>query len=166
MNQRNKLQQVGFTILELLVVVAIIAVLTAIFVATMSDSREKGRDTARKTQLQEVIKAIELYYSDYGFYPDDGTTNNASSELSVIGSQLVSSGYLTRLPEDDIYGTAAYQYCASDDLLSITISVNTEQDFGGSNYCSVTRGTGNTASGFGCTTFLGTTASDPCATRF
>lgn len=163
-SQRYQLTK-GFTIMELLVVLAIIAILTAIILVPLSDSRVKGRDTARKTQLQEVLKAMELYYSDNGFYPDDGTTSDTVSNLSVVESALVASGYLTRLP-DDPNGASVYQYCASNDLLSIVIAVDTEQDFGGSNYCSVVRGTGSTGSGFGCTTFLNTEASDNCSQRF
>lgn len=155
----------GFTLLELLIVVAIIGLLAAIVVVALNGAREGGRDGGRKTQVQEFIKALELYYSDNGVYPAPGGTPSYPVDFASVESELSGSGYLRAIPEDPLYGDAGYQYCVSPDQSSYTIAVNTEEDGDGSDFCHVTRGTG---SDFGCASFIadGAVAADQCTTRF
>ena len=61
--------QTGFTLIELLTVIAVIGLLAAIVLVALNEARAKGRDAERAKTLKEVQKAIELYYSDTGFYP-------------------------------------------------------------------------------------------------
>ncbi|MBM3282806.1 prepilin-type N-terminal cleavage/methylation domain-containing protein [Candidatus Gottesmanbacteria bacterium] len=62
--------QVGFTLLEVLVVIAIIAILITIGIASFSTVQKKGRDSKRKSDLKEVQTALEQYYSVCGYnYP-------------------------------------------------------------------------------------------------
>lgn len=152
----------GFTLIELLVVIAIIGIIASIVMMSLSDSRAKGRDAARKSQLQELFKAVELYYSDGGAYPDDGTPlNNATGDtFTNIGSGIIGGKYLKRLPDE----SDRYHYCVSADRKSMVLAVDTEQDFGGSQYCSVLRGPGPN---YGCDYTGGEIdAIDPCSERF
>ena len=105
----------GFTLVELLIVIAIVGILGSIVLVTLSDSREKGRNAARITQIQEYRKAFELYYSDFGYYPrvegsasaimclgdygDDACWLNGTSvnELSAIAEAL-NPNYMRNLP--------------------------------------------------------------------
>lgn len=59
----------GFTLIELLIVISIIAILTATIGGNFMTSRVRARDAERKTSLQHIQKALELYYNDYGRYP-------------------------------------------------------------------------------------------------
>ncbi len=52
----------AFTLIELLVVIAIIGFLAAVVVASINNSRGKARDAIRKSDLNEIAKAVELYY--------------------------------------------------------------------------------------------------------
>lgn len=52
----------GFTLIELLVVIAVIAVLTTIAISTYAGVQAKARDTRRRGDVDEVRKAMELYY--------------------------------------------------------------------------------------------------------
>ena len=153
--------QNGFTILELLVVIAIIGILSAIVLVSMSDSKMKGRDASRKAQLQEVLKGLELFYTDGGMYPDDGTPADTATgaALTNIDSGFIGSQYFKRLPEDH----ERYQYCVSADKRSMVLALDTEEDKGGSKYCSVLRGPGPN---YGCTAWRTANATELCATRF
>lgn len=55
----------GFTLVELLTVIAIIAVLTAILFPVFSRAREKARQTTCLSNLQQIGNASNLYSSDY-----------------------------------------------------------------------------------------------------
>ncbi len=59
----------GFSLIELLIVIAIIGLLVAVFVASTSASRTKSRNIAVITQVYEYQKSLELYFSENGFYP-------------------------------------------------------------------------------------------------
>lgn len=66
----------GFTLLELMVVVAIIGILTAIVMIALGDSRNKGGDAAVKSNLNTIRGQAELFYANNGnsFLPAGGST--------------------------------------------------------------------------------------------
>lgn len=60
----------GFTLLELLVVISIIAILITVGLTSFSTAQKKGRDAKRKSDIKEVQNALEQYYSVCGYnYP-------------------------------------------------------------------------------------------------
>jgi general secretion pathway protein G len=65
-----KASQNGFTLVELLVVISIISVLVTVIAGGFRSSQARGRDVQRKSDLKQVANSLELYYSDYGKYPD------------------------------------------------------------------------------------------------
>ncbi len=73
----NQTYKKGFTLLELIIVVALIALISAIVMVALSDSREHSRNTARVAQIKEYQKAFNLYYSDTGYYPRFGSGETA-----------------------------------------------------------------------------------------
>lgn len=161
MLRRNNTPHKGFTLIELLVVIAIIGILASIVMMSLNDSRIRGRDGARKTQIQEILKSLELYYTDNKMYPTYGGGVDTGGLLSGIETNFYGSGrYLNRLPDEA--GTN-YYYCVSSDRRSIMLAVDTENDSGGSNFCSIVRGPG---SNYGCNAWFTANASDSCTTRF
>lgn len=62
----------GFTLLELLVVIAIIGLFATIATVALSNARMRARDTRRETDMNEIQKALELYFDDNGDYPLGG----------------------------------------------------------------------------------------------
>ncbi|MCI0597373.1 MAG: type II secretion system GspH family protein [candidate division Zixibacteria bacterium] len=60
----------AFTLVELLVVMAIVAILTAILVPALGDVRERGRRTQCLNNIRQIGLAIEYYKDDHdGYYP-------------------------------------------------------------------------------------------------
>lgn len=59
----------GFTLVELLVVVAIVGTLSTIIVNTVDRAREKGRYSRAVLEFRSIANALELYYLEYGNYP-------------------------------------------------------------------------------------------------
>lgn len=60
----------GFTLIELLVVVVILGILAGIGLSTFQTSQAKGRDSRRKSDLEQIQRALEMYANDKGRYPD------------------------------------------------------------------------------------------------
>ncbi|MBI3983669.1 prepilin-type N-terminal cleavage/methylation domain-containing protein [Candidatus Microgenomates bacterium] len=60
----------GFTIVELLVVIVVIAILIALTLPNLFGLQRRARDDDRKNDLKNVQSALETFYSDESVYPD------------------------------------------------------------------------------------------------
>lgn len=101
---RKKLNQKGFTLVELMVVIAILGVLAAIAVPRLGGSTDSAKDAKLKADLRTVESAIMQYYSVNGKYPNDinAIVTGAGKILSVwpkdargddLGYQKLNTGY-------------------------------------------------------------------------
>lgn len=63
----------GFTLIEILIVVAIIAILASVVLVGLGPTQQAGRDARRISDLKEVQNGLELYYNKCGYYPGTGT---------------------------------------------------------------------------------------------
>lgn len=68
-NKNDSFKKKGFTLPELLVVVAIIAILIASASTYLGQAKKKARDSKRLQDIQEIVKALHLYWSDNSHYP-------------------------------------------------------------------------------------------------
>lgn len=62
----------GFSLMEILVVIAIVGILTSILVVNYNQARQSSRDKIRQSDLKALQLAIELYRSQNGTYPAQG----------------------------------------------------------------------------------------------
>jgi general secretion pathway protein G len=83
----------GFTIIELLVVLALISILATMGMAQYRNGVIHAREAVLKTDLFDLRDAIDQYYSDKGQYPSSLDT-------------LVSDGYIRKVPVDPITNAA------------------------------------------------------------
>lgn len=90
-----KKSHAGFTLVEILIVVAVVGILSAVLYANFSDAREKARDAKRKTDLKTLQAAIELYKNDHGRYPAgcNAPTINFSATNNWSGQPGSGAGY-------------------------------------------------------------------------
>ena len=95
----------GFTLVELLIVIAIIGILATVVIVSLASSRGRARDTRRMADLATIRTALELYRDMNGNYPTVTgwaySTNNAAWQS--LQSQL--SQFLSSLPVDPINNT-------------------------------------------------------------
>jgi general secretion pathway protein G len=77
----------GWTLIELLIVISLIMILSAIALSAYRNSVTAAKEAALMSNLQQMREAIDQYYADKGRYPDSLQT-------------LVSDGYLRSVPKD------------------------------------------------------------------
>ena len=104
-------RQSAFTLIEILVVVAILGILAAIVVPKIMDRPDEAKRVAAKADIGALVQALKLYRLDNGFYP--ATDQGLAALVQKPSSQPVpanwkAGGYLERLPKDP-WGSD-YQY--------------------------------------------------------
>lgn len=72
----------GFTIVELLVVIAVIAILTAISIPTIAKWRERTYLTRANTEISIFVNATKLYVTKYNTYPVDASDADIPSNIN------------------------------------------------------------------------------------
>src|SRR5260370_17660527 len=68
----------AFTLIEILVVMTLIAILLGIGYPAFTSVMESARKTQAKNEEQQIIAAVNAYYTDYGKYPVDVAAGNTS----------------------------------------------------------------------------------------
>jgi prepilin-type N-terminal cleavage/methylation domain-containing protein len=109
----------GFTLVELLVVISIIGVLSAVLMMNLVGARERSRDAQKIQDLNSLKSALRMYYNDYQAYPSPGATNCTNCLNTAIGSS-----YLTGVSQ------VGYSYSAAIDGNSFTVKTSLESGAG------------------------------------
>jgi prepilin-type N-terminal cleavage/methylation domain-containing protein len=105
----------GFSLVELLVVITIIAILSVVAYSAVGGNTIKARDSKRHQDLGIIQQALELYYAEKGVYP--------SAPLSyTAGSNPITKKNLSDIPVDPgskhsyiytVNGTSEYELAAA-----------------------------------------------------
>lgn len=96
----------SFTLIELMIVIAILGILAALISGQFITSLKKGRDARRKSDLDQTQKALEMYYEDNKAYPATVTFGSALSTTNKT--------YMQKVSNDPISGNN-YQYITDTD---------------------------------------------------
>ena len=73
----------GFTIVELLVVIIVIAILASVTLVVYSGSQARARDADRYNDAKAIIEALTIYRSNTGSYPSAATMGLSDGDLPV-----------------------------------------------------------------------------------
>ncbi|HEY0072734.1 MAG TPA: type II secretion system protein [Abditibacteriaceae bacterium] len=101
----------GFTLVEILVVLGIIAILAALLFPAFKNMQERGRQTNCAANLKQIAVAVQQYYNDEKFYPSSLTV------LMPVDAELRPDDPATPLPADEtIKNTNSAAYLTSLDV--------------------------------------------------
>ena len=90
--------QRGFTMMELLIVMAIMGILLTIAQPSLRQSIVRAREAVLKENLFSLREAIDQYYADYGKYPDQ--------LADLTSTQDPAKSYMRSLPKDPFTNAA------------------------------------------------------------
>lgn len=137
--------QGGFTIVELLIVVAVIGILAALVITTYTGIQAKSRNSKRVTDLQNIQTNLESYFQTAGNYPSRANMNTASflttsmknMDTVTLQDPLGSSTALGASPAAKIY---AYQplnssgaSCEADATTCVSYTLTATREAGAPN---------------------------------
>ncbi len=120
----------GFTLLELLVAIAIIALLSAILQPVVSKARHRARSVACLSNLRQIGLALQVYAQDYGYrYPIlDGlpVANPSLPQLhEVLHPYLDNARVFRCLGESEFFRTDGSSYVWNTELNGVDVDSST-----------------------------------------
>ncbi|MFH1677240.1 MAG: type II secretion system protein, partial [Patescibacteria group bacterium] len=94
----KKSRQAGFTMMEILLVVVIMAILISVTIFGVQQSRQKTRDSRRIQEIDTLVKAIYLYSAANGVWP--GELDTAGEHISAncasdLKNDLIGGGFIS-----------------------------------------------------------------------
>ncbi|MDZ7786464.1 MAG: prepilin-type N-terminal cleavage/methylation domain-containing protein [Candidatus Saccharibacteria bacterium] len=137
----------GFTIIELLIVIAIIVILAGLVLTNIQGAQAQARDSARIQNIGSIRTQLEVYHNDNNAYPQTFTASDINAEedaledprgsdsieiLAAVADEAAAETAVTGAVTDDTDGTAAYAYAAyptgcTNDCTGYVLGTYTEQ---------------------------------------
>ncbi len=105
-----KCEKTGFTIVELLTAVGIIAMLVALLIPALAMVRKIAKETQQKAQLTTIDLALTAFRGDYGDYPPSGPERDEYSPGFYTGAQKLAEALMGQ----DLMGFNSYSSFRSD----------------------------------------------------
>jgi general secretion pathway protein G len=110
---KNLHARAGFSLIELIVVVSILAILAGALIPRVSNRMARSRDAQRLADVRALKNAIDKYHADKGVYPPaKQSAAHGGWDVSQDGDfipTLLAEGYLQAIPHDPI-NDDTYQY--------------------------------------------------------
>lgn len=90
----------GFTLIEILVAATLIALLASVGIVSYSSVTKRSRDAKRKSDIEQIRTALEMYRADYSSYPPVNTTGYDTA--NNLSTHLVAApySYMPAIPSD------------------------------------------------------------------
>lgn len=98
----------GFTLVELLVVISILAILSTVSLVVFTSTQQNARDTKRQSDLKLIQSALEQYHTDQNYYPPSVTMDNLLTSGGALTNPDATKTYLKKTPFDPRKDDPAY----------------------------------------------------------
>lgn len=116
--------QRGFTIIEFIIVIALMAILTGVLVPMFFTSTDGAEQAKRKAGAESISKALRMYMNDKGPFLFDAT----GAPTAFVGvSDLVSSGLIPNFEFDVLPPYVIYYGDAAPDVTTVVLAEDTSE---------------------------------------
>ncbi len=102
---KTKTSGQGFTIVELLVVMAVILILAGLLVSGGTAARQRARVFSTQSMIASLETALAMYHTDFGAYPPSGNSALVSNLATNVASDPAWKGPYMSFKERDLSGT-------------------------------------------------------------
>ena len=128
---RRLSQQVGFTLIEIMVVVFILGLLVTLVAPRIIGRTDEARVTKAKADIKAIEEALNMFKLDNGFYPSSGEGLAALVQGTPRAKRFNPDGYLSKIPIDPWGNEYLYQ---SDGRDVVVLSLGADGVEGGEGY--------------------------------
>lgn len=158
----------GFSLAEILIVIALLGILATVVLLNLGGSDVKAKEASLQSNLETLRTAVDLYRSDHGFYPGgtgdadngsltsqlfmdkltqytDGTGNTSTSKTTVFKY----GPYLKEFPSEPFTSTTTVTIAATGESLLETIGTAMETSTSGTGGWYYEVGSGNIIANLG-----------------
>ena len=102
----------GFTLVELMIVIAIIGLLSGIIITSLTGSKAKSRDARRISDVNQIQLALEQYFDRCGQYPVQ--INDTTADNGCVGLSINLGSFISVIPQDPNGGSYGYVVNSTD----------------------------------------------------
>lgn len=172
MNVKTRKSQAGFSLVELMVVVAIIGILASLAIPSIGKYMAKARQSEAKTQLSSLYTAEKAFYAEYtvydsrfgaiGYSPEGKLRYNIGFTAAGVQATLAANGYNPPAGVNTSINTLAFCAIANSGCVTLNGATNAPPPALADTACPATTGatancvTGNTTFQAGATAMIHT----------
>ncbi len=99
----------GFTLIELIVVVAIVGLIASGVLASLTGAQRDARDKRRIQDIKQLEAALQLYYTRYNNYPTEASGANGNVSTNMVFKNAIAP-YLNGTANDPIPDSSTFYY--------------------------------------------------------
>ena len=117
--EKNRAYSSGFTLIEMLIVIAVIAILAGVVLTGVGGFQASARDTRRIGDLRNSQNLLELYFNRCGFYPGGiagGACTSGTTNFAALETMMETNGFTSNFPNDPVSGKTYYYGVSADNL--------------------------------------------------
>ncbi len=118
----GKKNKQGFTLIELIIIITILGILAAMISGNFITSLKKGRDARRKADLEQIQRALEMYYEDKKAYPLTADWTFGGQFTDLASGKI----YMVKVPNDPISGKS-YEYQSNGSYYKLYACLENDQ---------------------------------------
>lgn len=119
----------GFTLIELMVAISIVAILATVGLVMYSNAQKLGRDSRRQQDLRSIATALELYKNVNNTYCVGSCSTNGDADTALAG---LATNYISVVPKDP----KGASYKVTNTITTYKLQTNMEGTAPGGTGCS------------------------------